>query len=287
MKKYIKSATKEELIQQKNAWKAKFDARDRVYQDQNRNFRQATWSWEDRITSLLKSTFSSYIDKLPYLDITVKNWFDDIEIKFNYADHLGGREDENVSLRWSYEIKLSESGEVKTETNSWSGVKATTVAQIDDLMNSANLLRALVEFDWAPLLREARDDSPKYSNYVGIRDPRYDDNYKDPGYDKMIREAEIADIVGKDIWAKSNDKRYPSWYKIISETPAFYTYISVGEATIIGNPKYAMERIDPESQRYYAERVKKSNIGFAYPMETLTQDEMKQRIESNMPNGET
>lgn len=278
MKKYVKSATKEELIQQKNAWKAKFDARDMVYQDQQRNFRKATWSWEDRITSLLKSKFSSYIEKLPSLEITVKNWFEEIEINFNYADHLGGRSDENVSLRWNYEIKLTESGDVKTETNSWSGVKATTVAQIDDLMNSANLLRALVEFDWAPLLQEAKNDAPQYHNYVGIRDPRYDDNYKDPGYDKMIKDAEIEESIGKDIWIKGYEGREEVWYKIISQTPAYYNFIKLIGWSLRNNPEYCINKLHDNS---YSERAKKGSLRFTSPIETLTGEEMQKKIENH------
>lgn len=284
MKRYIRSSRKDDLLKQKAEWQMKFDARNQVYKDQERNYHNARWDWIDNLTSLVTKQFQSYIDKLPGLVITADRSWGDVEIRFNYEDH--GRDDrERKSLLWDYYVKLNEKGEIKKESNSWSGFQAVTSAQIDDLMNSANLLKAIVNFDWAPLLEKAQQEMPKSKNYIGITDPHYDPDYKDPGYDKMIREAEIEDALESGKWIKgTSNYGSATWFYIVSQTPKFYNIVTVREGdirrTAPDSPYYEelANRIrDPKNASpYWIERVKKDNIGFARPIETKTSDELLQ-----------
>lgn len=117
MPRFIFSDTREELIQKRNAWKMKYDARKQLYDDQERNYDKARWAWEDRFKDLVTKQFRSYIDKLPGLRINTDRGWGDVEIRFNYEDH--GRDDRaRKSLLWSYYVKLNEKGEITKESNS-------------------------------------------------------------------------------------------------------------------------------------------------------------------------
>lgn len=282
MKKYVRASKRDDLLKEKAAWQSKHDARKQLYEDQYQNYRNARYDWSDNLVDLIKSQFSSYLTKLPNLRITVDAGWGRIEIRFNYEDRSSN---ENISLRWDYRITLEESGEIQKESNSWSGFNATTPEQVDDLMNSANFLRALVNFDWKDILNKAKAEQPQYEKYVGVKDPDYDPDYKDPGYDKMIGEADIEEAVESGKWIKgASNYGSATWFYIISQTPKFYNVVTVRERDIrrtspdspyyeelanrIQNPKNASP--------YWVDRVKKDNIGFAKPVETKTADELLQ-----------
>lgn len=282
MKRHIRASRKDDLIREQQQWKMRHDARQVLYDEQEGRYDKARWDWEDSVANLVRSTFSSYINKLPDLDIQVNNYYygsNGIEISMKY-EHLFN---ESFSLNWSYNIAMTDKGDIKKETSSWSGFNAVTSEQIEDLMNSANFLKAVVDFDWAPLLKEAKASVPKYSQYVGIRDPRYDDDYRDPGYDKMIKEAEIEDALDSGMWIKiDSDWGTGRWVYIISETPKFYTYTSIGNREIThatpenSNIESLKSHItDPKNaSSYYVDRIKKDKLRFTNPIETKTPEEL-------------
>lgn len=283
MPRFIFSDTREELIQKRNEWRIKYDARKQLYEDQERNYNKARWDWEDRFKDLVIKQFRSYIDKLPGLRINTDRGWGAVEIRFNYEDH--GRDDrERKSLLWSYQVKLNEEGEITKESNSWSGFQAVTPEQVNDLINSANFLKAIVDFDWAPLLNQAQQEQPRYRNYIGIRDPRNDPDYADPGYDKMIQEAEVDEAIAADKWIKSSRKSYgePVWYYVVSSTPKFYNIVTLNEWDLLqtgpDNQYYQglAERIlNPgNSGSYYREKIKKENANFAKPVEAKSGEEL-------------
>ena len=278
MPRFIFSDTRDELIQKRNAWKMKYDARQQLYNDQERNYNRATKSWVDNLKNIVNKQFSSYISKLPGLRINVDRYWG-VRIRFEYEPRR-----DNTSLKWSYEVILDgDTGDLKKESNSWSGFQAVTSEQIDDLMNSANFLKAIVDFDWASLFEEAQRNQPQYKNYIGIRNPQYDPEYKDPGYDRMIRDAEIDEAVESGKWVKgTNSYGGATWVFVVSQTPKFYNIVTVRESDIRhtgpNSPYYEelADRIhDPKNaSSYWKDRVKKDNISFANPIETKTPDEL-------------
>ena len=282
MPRFIFSDTRDELIQKRNAWKMKYDARKQLYDDQECNYDKARWDWVDNLTNLVTKQFQSYIDKLPGLRIKADRGWGDVEIRFNYEDH--GRADrEHKSLLWSYYVKLNEQGEITKESNSWSGFQAVTPEQIDDLINSANFLKAIVDFDWEPLLKEAQRTQPKYKNYIGIKDPDYDPEYRDPGYDRMIREADIEEAISSGKWIKGPTTWHGNaWYFILSRTPKFYNVIKIDDSNLKsadeGYYEQYAERVrhPQDAGSYYREKIKKDNISFASPLVTKTPEELLQ-----------
>ena len=285
MKKFVRASKKDDLLKEKAEWQMKYDARKTLYRGQEGRYDQAMWDWKDAIVNLVKKQFKSYIDKLPYLEIFADTSFrGGVEVSFRYADGWLSDEDrDRISLRWDYRVSLTDKGDVVKETNSWSGFKAASAEQVDDLINSANFLKAIVEFDWAPLLAEAKSEKPEYSKYVAIRDPRYDPDYADPGYDKMIKEAELDEIMNSGKWIKVDSGWGTGrWVYIISETPKFYTYTSIGDWDIThatpenSNIESLTSHItDPKnSSPYYVDRIKKDKLKFKNPLETKTPEEL-------------
>ena len=278
MPRFIFSDSREELIQKRNAWQMKYDARKQLYDDQQRNYNKASWTWKDNLTSIVNKQFSSYINKLPGLRIDVDRYWG-IRIRFEYEPRR-----DNTSLKWSYEVILEEdTGDIKKESNSWSGFNAVTPEQIEDLTNSVNLLKAIVEFDWAPLLKEAQRNQPRYEQYMGVRNPDYDDEYKDPGFDKMIREADIEEAVASGEWIKGPKTwKGSTWYFILSRTPKFYNVVKFDDSNIqdASNGYYEqyaeIVRHPQDASSYYREKIKKDNISFASPVETKTPEELLQ-----------
>ena len=271
MKKFVRASKKDDLLKAKAEWQMKYDARKQLYNDQEKNYNEARWAWEDNIEALITETFKSYIDKLPGLTVKADRGWGNIEINFNYEDRWGTPREEK-SLFWSYEIKLRDDGEIVKESNSWSGFQATTSQQIDDLMNSANFLKAIVEFDWAPLLEEAKRTQPQYNQYIGIRDPNYDPDYKDPGYDNMIRDAELEEAVGSNKWVKvSNGYHNYRWVNILSATPKFYDISEISDWYIKHDEDYARQILNNPRK---TDRVKKENLHPVTPLVVLTPDEV-------------
>ena len=278
MPRFIFSDTRDELIQKRDAWKMKYGARKQLYNDQERNYNKAGWAWKNNLIDIVTKQFRSYTDKLPGLRIDVDRYWG-IRIRFEYEPRR-----DNTALRWSYEVILEEdTGDIKKESNSWSGFNAVTPEQIDDLMNSVSLLKAIVDFDWAPLLKEAQKNQPKYSQYMGIKNPDYDNEYKDPGYDQMIREADIEEAISSGKWIKGPKawRHGNTWYFILSRTPKFYNVIKIDDSNLKDKNGYYEQyaervRHPQEASSYYRERIKKDNISFASPIVAKTPEELLQ-----------
>lgn len=278
MPRFIFSNKRDDLIRQRNEWQMKFDARNQVYKDQERNYNKASWDWVDNLVSIVNKQFSSYISKLPGLRIDVDRYWG-VRIRFEYEPRR-----DNTSLKWSYSVVLDEdTGKLKKESNSWSGFNAVTPEQIEDLMNSANFLKAIVEFDWAPLLEEAQNSRPKYSQYIGIRNPQNDPAYADPGFDKMIREADVEEAISSGEWIKGiGDYRSTVWYYIKSQTPKYYNVVMIRDSDLKRTgpdsqyyPEFAERIRNPRDvSSYWVEKIKKDNIRFADPLETKTAEEL-------------
>lgn len=136
---------------------------------------------------------------------------------------------EDVALAWNYDVKLNEAGDVVKETGSWSGLKAATPAQLDDLKESVRLMEIIGNIDWKSLLHRV---AIKWSDYIDEDNATalHDRQKSRPDFEEQIKEAEVADYVGTDTWIKlsgSPSSTYGMsnqayWAQITKETPARY-----------------------------------------------------------------
>lgn len=284
MKQYIHSdldlskASFRELRKAQKDWQARFDARDAEYNAQKNAFETERYAWADNLEALIREQFAEYLSKLPTIKIEVNPFsLDKVDISFKYEDH----DNPDIALKWSYRIRLDDLG-IRDSTNSWSGLQVVTPEQADDLINSANLLKALVSFNWLSLLDEAANTKPPYDDYIKIRDPRYDNDYKDPGFKDLLYKAEQVEIqqnvVGKPCWVMIKDYRtsarhwgHGNWVptehmvQIVSETDKFYKIKSDWDFNAWC---YEQGYLDMP-----IDRASKDSIRFVTPLEVLTDEE--------------
>lgn len=155
--------------------------------------------------------------------------------------------DKDVALSWNYDVKLDDQGNVVKETGSWSGLRATTPAQIEDLKESVRLIEIINNIDWKSILHRT---AIRWGDYVDEDNltALHDRQKTRPDFEKQIAEAEVADYVGTDTWIKlsgspSSSYGYgnkPYWAMIKKETPARYVIDLVPD-----------QYIDTEGKSYY------------------------------------
>ena len=125
------------------------------------NYRRVVMDIEDNVRSNLEQV-------LPYsdlIDIRVSRDYDwgsgvpYLSVKISYDLN----KTKNQSLAWSYSVGLDRDGNIKKESNSWSGLNAVTQEQLDDLEKSIEILKKLNIIDWESIVKT---DVPSVGDYV-------------------------------------------------------------------------------------------------------------------------
>jgi len=279
MKRYISSAKpvkldRRQLLRQQAEFTAKYQARTEEYQAQYSRYQAAKEEWKNNLLSKIDSIFSSYIKTLPGLEINTNPWYGEgITIVFNY-EHAA-----DAALKWEYKIILSDEGDLRKESSSYSGLSAVRPEDFENLTATVNFLKAIFEYDgWEKLLSEAQATTPSYREYVTIKDPKYDPEYRDPGYKKMLEEASLQSFLGKDIWIHSDKDQ--CWYNILGETPKYFKVYTILDRDIRLNPKYMLRELDNDVM--YENSIKKEYLRYSDSMETLTTAELKEMIQAKI-----
>lgn len=276
MKKYISSAKptkldKRDLVRKQAEWRSKYDARLEEYKSQEYNYAQAKSQWKNNVYTKINSIFGAYTKNLPKLEISLQNWYGDgLSIEFEYRSS-------EAALKWKYTITLSEEGRLTKKSDGY-GLSLSTSEDFEDITASVNFLKAIFEYDgWEDLLSNAIASQPSYKEYISIKDPKYDPEYQDPGYNKMIKEAQLQSLIGKDIWIHSTQTE--TWYKLVGETPKYFkVYIIEGRA-IRFRPDYLLTLLDTND--FYEDRIQK--IYFKADVnEVLTTEELKEMIKEQI-----
>lgn len=163
---------------------------------------------------------------------------------------------DDVALAWSYTATLDREGNVQLESSSWSGLKATTPAQLRSLQQTVKAIEYLQSLDWERLLNVTL---PSYSDYM----PEHVDVPEDEDWNALLTAADLEDFVGKDIlvkvagWADSGYGNFNRGYiQIIKDSGSQFTVKTV--------PSYYAEgsKADLEDflNRMSTVRVKKSKV---------------------------
>lgn len=216
----ILASRKEDILKRKAEYDAKVAEYEADQQDRRRNYRQA----EDAVTEPVREFLYNELAQFDLLDfkIDVQRGFRsrgvtglDVHIRCNDSNMFA----DTSALSWSYKCSIDGNGEVKKESGSWSGLKATTAAQIDSLKQTVAALELLNSLDWYEILNK---EMPKYSDYFdgGVERPERVD------FNKELEAAEIEDVIGQNVLVKvggiSEYGRTPVWARFIKETPTQY-----------------------------------------------------------------
>ena len=269
----ITASRKDDILKRK----AQYDADYAAYKERQAGYQRAYNEAEDAVISPIKTYLEKELSKFGLnFDVTVRRgWLkgSGIDIVIGCNEH--NKFDENSALSWSYQVSLDEDGNVVKETNSWSGLKAITKAQIASLKATVHAIEFLNEIDWDNLMHV---QLPNYSDY-------YDKNDKRPereDFESQLKEAELEELVGANKiikvynWGESCPYRGDVWLKINRETPSMYfaniipnNYIRFGLDDVgDGKNSYITELQKFLDGNYGEYRIRKSSVRPVTPIET-------------------
>lgn len=108
---------------------------------------------------------------------------------------------DDTALAWSWEVELDADGNLLRDSNSWSGLKACTPAQIADLEESVRVIKLLNDLDWNTVLDKAMP------NYEDFSDKEASAKLADrkaarPDFEKEILNEELEDMLGGNVAIK-------------------------------------------------------------------------------------
>lgn len=217
----IIASRKDDILRRKAEYDAKVAEYEADQKTRRRNYRQA----EDAVTEPVREFLQNELGQFNLLEFEIdvhrgfRAWSRDtgleVSIRCNERDKFA----DTSALSWNYDCYIEESGEVKKESGSWSGLKATTAAQLDSLKQTVAALELLNSIDWYDVLNK---EMPQYSDYFegGVERPERVD------FNRELQEAEIEDAIGQNVLIKvggiSEYGRTPVWARFIKETPTQY-----------------------------------------------------------------
>lgn len=245
-----------EIDQQAQKYNVERDAKKNEYDAQIDNYRRVVMDIEDNVRSNLEQV-------LPYsdlIDIRVSRDYDwssgapYLSVKISYDLN----KTKNQSLAWSYYVGLDRDGNIKKESNSWSGLNAVTQEQLDDLEKSIEILKKLNIINWESIVKT---DVPSVKDYVTTKTlPKKDFTFEQFN-------ADLEDFVGQDVifiskYLKS-ENYYGSRYGYIIKrlTNKRVEYVPIYDPIVkLKNNKDYTNYIKEQSQEGYTETMSKEKL---------------------------
>lgn len=230
----INEDRRSDIISARDAWEAEYDKQQAVYDDQKRNYNRVLYDVGNELEVEVKKAIGPTSINLQVEARQYGNYNSD-----SYGVYVSGNDfnkfSDDVALSWNWNVYLDKDGTVKKDSGSWSGLKATTVEQLDDLEETLRVLKVLNRLDWANLISRANAKRPNWNDYVTASSPSRRDR---PDFETQLKQATIEDIIGKDVLIKGHgdDKNYNSnydvWYYIVGETGKQYKLYVFSNNTI-------------------------------------------------------
>ncbi len=158
MKKIIRAARDIETITKeldaiRDTISKKKEAYDKDYKNYKIAVREVFQKTEDKVLKEIGET------SIPLeVDVSSSRYLDGLDVKITNGDNPNS----DQALNWSIRIEAAD-GEVKKESNSWSGLNATTKEYIDNLKENVDVLERINEIDWKSILF---DDIPDIDEYM-------------------------------------------------------------------------------------------------------------------------
>ena len=120
-------------------------------------------------------------------DEAYSNTYDRSRVFVRVSITCNERETDEDALRWQYSVGLDVDGNVVTQTNSWSGLKATTIEQLRSLRQTVSALEYLSTIDWLEILDKA---------WPTVEDEPLPEKPENINWTRELDEAALEDIVG-------------------------------------------------------------------------------------------
>lgn len=140
---------------------------------------------------------------------------------------------DEISLKWSWSATIySDTGDVRTESNSWSGMQAVTKEQVEDLVKTADVLRAIIGLDWDAILKKGLQDAPDYKEYVTHNNP----GSQPKTFDNEYILADVYDAIDEGKFIKGDaingtglNSHAKVYYKVVGETDSSFRVVYFSE----------------------------------------------------------
>jgi len=171
------------------------------------------------------------------------------------------RQSDDDALQWEYQADLDYDGNVIVKTGSWSGLQATTPAQMKSLRQTVMAIEYLNDLDWRSLIDKDSPGRRIYQENPLPEKPKWQD------WRSEYRVADLADIVGDMStailvrnWENSGFYGNKIWVRILRDSGSQYTVNVIPESY----KQYAVEGKDiPGWVWTDTKRVRKNNL---YPI---------------------
>lgn len=244
--------------ERKAAKKAKKEAQ---YNEWKKDYLAVTSSVKKQIEDALSAFSALNLDIR--VDSNAVSWRNGSRLQVSIRSNEHNVHDEHKALSWSWEAYVDgETGELKKESGSWSGLNAVTAEQIESLKQSVACLEVINSLDWESMLSV---DTPNYSDYftddVYEKDPEDGRNFK-----QELLEADVEDAIDAGLWIKGHgykwyNSRAAVYYKVLKETPAQYEVVE----------EYANDVLNGKATETDSYKIKKATFFqvIDVPVETL------------------
>lgn len=264
IKKLMKEDRRSEVQAAKDAWEAEYARQQKAYDDQKDSYNRVLSSVaknleEEVINAIGNTTLNLRIDVRWYGGFNSDSY--QVCIDANDSNKFS----DDIALSWNWSVYLKPDGTVEKDSGSWSGLKATTVAQLDDLQETLRVLKVINAIDWSTMLADANSKRPNWKDYMTLSSPSRRDR---PDFEAQMKEAEIEDIIGKSVLIAGNGdgKNYrPTakvWYLIVGETGKQYKVYSFPNYIITGARDGSVDlnaRVD-SLRKYSPDRIAKDRF---------------------------
>ena len=183
-------ARRDDILRRKQAYD---DAVNKQKEERNQ-YRKAEWDVMKGVEELVLQKIGKTSLNL---DVSVdRAWRTGLEVRINN----GNNPHDDQALNWNWQAKITDDGDVKKDSGSWSGLSAITSEQIANLKESVRVIEILNNLDWKNLLTV---ELPNYSDYIKTELPEQEN------FDQQLVEADVEDAAEQGLLIKGHGYK---WY---------------------------------------------------------------------------
>jgi len=238
LKMKITSSRYDEIVKQRDEYAAKMDElNNRVKESWSKYYEASAVKQkelEQKISDIIGPTSLDLIIRADSDLLSSGNWVWSIHVNVNENKLF----DEKSALSWSWQVKLNRAGEIIKDSSSWSGLKAVTAEQIENLEESVRVIKILNNIDWSPLLHAPHPSTRDYIDDEASSELR-DLESNRPDFESQLTAEYLSELVGTDTAVKlSSDEmwRGPVWMLVTGLTDKFVKGYIFPEFYLRDNP---------------------------------------------------
>lgn len=202
----IIASKRDDILRQREEYDAETKRLEQIEEEGNSKWKavlqEQKRALERKVSDLIgASSINLIIDANPWGYYGSDSW--EINVKANEGSNFK----DNVALVWNWEVKLDKDGNVVKDSGSWSGLKATTIEQIDDLTESVRILKILNTTDWSEILKAPK---AQWEDYVdeGLLNNIRDRKSARPKFEDDLQAAQLEELIGGNTAIKLKQDQY-------------------------------------------------------------------------------